>query len=61
MGNKDSRPKFHEGYIFVETPRAANIGQKCGGIVHLNLEMRYPGKYIELEIQGVQKVKWHSH
>ena len=50
MGNKDSRVKFTEGYIYVEIPRAVSIGEKVAGIVHLSLEMRFPGKEIELLI-----------
>ncbi|CDW80504.1 UNKNOWN [Stylonychia lemnae] len=70
MGNKDTRPKFEKGHIFVTVDKQHyNVGEDIHGVVHVQLEQPFAGKALKVEILGYEKTKWvtreqrgeHSH
>jgi len=57
MGNKDSRSKFEQGYIYVEMGPEQVVGEYVGGCVHLNLLSKFPGGRVDLFVKGTAKTK----
>eukprot|EP00347_Sterkiella_histriomuscorum_P004579 403359926 len=59
MGSSDSRHQFTNGHLYIQINQAQfNAGDTIEGVVHLQLNEKFPAKILQLEIYGAEKTFW---